>query len=54
MQARLILAMARSKLGRADATPIPDEKQGSLSGGDWNEQMTTLLFAREARTVMVK
>ena len=54
MQARLILAMARSKLGRADEIPIPCEKQGSFSGGDWNEQMTTALFAREARSVIVK
>jgi serine/threonine protein kinase len=53
-QARLILAMARSKLGRADDTAIPDEKQLSLSGGDWNEQMTTGLLAREARSVIVK
>ena len=53
-QARLILAMARSKLGRADDTPIPNEKQFSLGGGDWNEQMTTMLFAREARSVIVK
>jgi hypothetical protein len=54
MQARLILAMARSKLGQADAIRIPDEKQFSLYAGDWNEQMTTALFAREARSVIVK
>jgi len=54
MQARLILAMAHSKLGKADETPIISEKQYSLDGGYWNEQMTTLLFAREARSVIVK
>jgi outer membrane protein assembly factor BamD (BamD/ComL family) len=54
MQARLILAMARCKLGKADDTPIPADKQFTLNGGDWNEQMTTLLFAHEARSVLVK
>jgi serine/threonine protein kinase len=54
MQARLILAMARNKLGSADETPIPKDKQFSLNGGDWNEQMTTLLFAHEARSVIIK
>jgi serine/threonine protein kinase len=54
MQARLILAMTHSKLGQADATPILSDTQCKLSGGDWNEQMTTLLFAREARSVMAK
>jgi tetratricopeptide (TPR) repeat protein len=53
-QARLILAMAHSKLGKADDTPIINDKEFSLSGGDWNEQMTTLLFAREARGIIVK
>jgi tetratricopeptide (TPR) repeat protein len=54
MQARLILAMARSKLGMADNTPLPDDDQFSLTGGAWNEQMTSLLFTREARGVTVK
>ncbi|MGO8699307.1 MAG: serine/threonine protein kinase [Limisphaerales bacterium] len=53
-QARLVLGMARRKLGRADDAPIPDEKQLSLGGGDWNEQMTTGLLAREARGVLVQ
>ena len=46
--------MARSKLGQAGEKPVINEKDFSLSGGDWNEQMTTLLFAREARSVIVK
>jgi tetratricopeptide (TPR) repeat protein len=53
-QARLILAMARRKMGRADAPPIISEEDRSLDGRDWNEQMTTALFAREARSVLVK
>jgi serine/threonine protein kinase len=53
-QARLILAMARNKLGQPDQNSIPNENQLYLSGGDWNEQMTTALFAREARSVIVK
>ena len=53
-QARLVLAMAHRKLGRADNTPIPSENQLSLGGGDWNEQMTTGLLAREARGVLVQ
>ena len=54
MQARLILAMARSKMGRADDPSIINDRHFSLSGGDWNEQMTTLLFSREAWSVIVK
>jgi hypothetical protein len=46
--------MAHRKLGRADNTPIPSENQLSLGGGDWNEQMTTGLLAREARGVLVQ
>jgi serine/threonine protein kinase len=53
-QARLILAMARHQMDKADDTPIINEKQLSLSGADWNEQMTTALFAREAHSVIVK
>jgi tetratricopeptide (TPR) repeat protein len=53
-QARLILAMAHHKLGRPDGTPIPSESQLSLGGGDWYEQTTTGLFAREARGVLVQ
>jgi hypothetical protein len=46
--------MARRKMGRADAPPIISEEDRSLDGRDWNEQMTTALFAREARSVLVK
>jgi eukaryotic-like serine/threonine-protein kinase len=51
-QARLIRAMARHKLGMADNTHFPDEKEFSFTDGDWNEQMTTVLFLREARGVI--
>jgi hypothetical protein len=50
----MILAMARSKLGKADDSAILNDKEFSLSGGDWNEQMTSMLFAHEARSVIVK
>ena len=46
--------MARNKLGQPDDTPVLSDNDLSLSGGDWNEQMTTLLFAREARSLIVK
>jgi hypothetical protein len=46
--------MAHSKLGKADDTSIINDRHFSLSGGDWNEQMTTLLFSREAWSVIVK
>ena len=51
-QARLILAMARHQLGQADDTPIIDEKKLRLGGPDWNDQMTTAIFAREAHSVI--
>ncbi|MGD0814425.1 MAG: protein kinase [Verrucomicrobiota bacterium] len=53
-QARMILAMAHYKLGTADHTELLDDDQFSLTGGTWNEQMTTLLFTHEARGVIVK
>jgi serine/threonine protein kinase len=52
MQARLILAMARRQLGKTNDAPVTNDKQFSLSGGDWNDQMTTELLAREARKVL--
>jgi serine/threonine protein kinase/Flp pilus assembly protein TadD len=54
MQARLILAMARHRSGLGDDTPIINEKQLRFGGPDWNEQMTTAVFAREARSVIGK
>jgi len=54
MQSRLVLAMARSQLGKPGQAPVVSEDKLKLSGGDWNEQMTTALLAREARRVIVK
>jgi tetratricopeptide (TPR) repeat protein len=51
MQARIILTMAHRKLGQPDSNSIIPENQLFLSGGDWNEQMTTGIFAREARSM---
>jgi eukaryotic-like serine/threonine-protein kinase len=53
-QARLILAMARARLGKADPGPIPAEKDFVFSGPDWNDQLTTAVLAREARKIITK
>jgi serine/threonine protein kinase/tetratricopeptide (TPR) repeat protein len=54
-QARILLAMARAKIGkRLDPPPVLNDEEFSLTGGDWNEQMTSLLFAREARTIIAE
>jgi len=53
-QARIVLAMARSKLGQNADTGVADDKGLLLSGSDWNEQMTTAVLASEARKVFGK
>ncbi len=49
IQARLILSMARRQLGKSDEAAALKNKEFKLSGPDWNDQMTTELFAREAQ-----
>jgi eukaryotic-like serine/threonine-protein kinase len=53
-QARLIRDMAGRKLGQAVKNPVPGENDFSPTGGDWSEEMTTELFAREARGLIGK
>jgi hypothetical protein len=53
-QAQVILDMARRQLGKPNEVPFPADREFSLTGGDWNEQMTTLLFAHEARGLVAK
>jgi Tfp pilus assembly protein PilF len=48
VQARLILNMARARLGKANDAPMMSRDQFNLSAPDWNDQMTTELLAREA------
>ena len=50
-QARLLLDMARGKLGQTAGSPALRDEPFSLSGGDWNDKMTTQVLAHEAQKV---
>jgi serine/threonine protein kinase/tetratricopeptide (TPR) repeat protein len=52
-QARIVLAMARHKLGRSGSDPAVDDDY-HFWGADWNEKMTTAEFAREAKQVLAQ